>query len=66
MLVLERMAHQSVLVGDDIEVTVLKIMGGVVRLGFEAPKNVRILREEVLLKEKMLYNEIDNNLDEEQ
>jgi carbon storage regulator len=47
MLVLSRKVEQSLSVGDDIVVTVLGIDGDRVKLGIEAPRSVRVLRQEV-------------------
>lgn len=47
MLVLTRRAKQSVMIGDDIVVTVLEVRGDQVRLGIEAPRSVAVHREEV-------------------
>lgn len=47
MLVLSRKANQRVVIGGDIEVIVLAISGDRVRLGFIAPEDVSIHREEV-------------------
>jgi carbon storage regulator len=47
MLVLSRKDGQRVMVGPNIVVTVLEIRGDAVKLGFDAPGEVRILREEV-------------------
>ena len=47
MLVLSRKAEQSLLLGDDIIVTVLGIEGDRVKLGIEAPRSVAVLRQEV-------------------
>ncbi|MDA1053899.1 MAG: carbon storage regulator CsrA [Planctomycetota bacterium] len=47
MLVLTRKLNETVIVGDDIVVTVLAINGKKVRLGFEAPRSVPIVREEI-------------------
>jgi carbon storage regulator len=49
MLVLSRKRSQSLYIGDDIKITVVKIEGNQVRLGIEAPAGVSILREELLL-----------------
>ena len=49
MLVLSRKKNQSVIVGDNIKVTVKEIRGDKVRLDFHAPKDVTIHREEVWL-----------------
>jgi carbon storage regulator len=50
MLVLTRKGNQSIMIGDDIEVTVLAIMGEKVRIGIDAPRNVPVFRKEVYLE----------------
>lgn len=47
MLVLSRKVGESVLIGDRIHITVVAVHGNQVRLGFNAPDDVRILREEL-------------------
>jgi len=47
MLVLTRRAGESVVIGDDIVITVLEARGDVVRLGINAPRDVQVHREEV-------------------
>jgi carbon storage regulator len=47
MLVLSRRANQSIVVGDDIVITVLDIRGDQVRIGIRAPRHVTVHREEV-------------------
>ncbi len=47
MLVLSRKAHQRIRLGDAIVVTVVGVGNGRVRLGIEAPSDVRVLREEL-------------------
>lgn len=47
MLVLSRKAQEVILIGNDIKVMVVRINGGVVSLGIDAPKDVVILREEI-------------------
>lgn len=47
MLVLSRKINETILIGDDIEITVVAVMGDNVRLGIKAPKDVKILRSEV-------------------
>lgn len=47
MLVLSRKPNESVMFGDEIEVTVIEIRGDKVRLGISAPSNVSIHRKEV-------------------
>ncbi len=52
MLVLTRRLGESIVIGENIIVTVLSVKGGQVRLGIEAPKEVSIQREELLKTEK--------------
>lgn len=47
MLVLSRRLGETLIIGDDIKITVLGISGNQVRLGIAAPKNVSVHREEV-------------------
>jgi len=47
MLILSRRTDESVVIDGDIVVTVVDVQGGVVRLGFTAPDDVAIDREEV-------------------
>lgn len=51
MLVLTRKADEQILIGDDIKITLVKVRGGSVRIGIDAPKQVRIVRGE--LEKKM-------------
>lgn len=52
MLILTRRNGETLKIGDDISVTVLGIKGNQVRLGVEAPKDVDVHREEILLRIK--------------
>jgi len=47
MLVLSRKLSEKILIGDDIEITVVGVVGETVRLGIAAPKEIKILRYEV-------------------
>lgn len=47
MLVLTRKLNERIVIGDNIRITVVEIRGHSVRLGFEAPSEVTILREEL-------------------
>lgn len=48
MLVLSRRVGESVVIGDDITVTVLEVRGDVVRIGIDAPRSVTVHRAELL------------------
>ncbi|HEY0259172.1 MAG TPA: carbon storage regulator CsrA [Lacisediminihabitans sp.] len=48
MLVLTRKVGERIVIGDDIVVTILDVRGDGVRIGIDAPRGVRIQREEVL------------------
>ncbi|MDR3619750.1 MAG: carbon storage regulator [Paludisphaera borealis] len=48
MLVLSRKSMQSVTIGSDIRITVIRLEGNQVRIGIEAPRDVRILRDELV------------------
>ena len=50
MLVLTRKCNQSIMIGDDIEVSVLSVMGEKVRIGIQAPRDVPVFRREVYLE----------------
>jgi len=50
MLVLTRKANQSIMIGDNIEVSVLSVLGEKVRLGIQAPRDVPVFRKEVFLE----------------
>ena len=47
MLVLSRQLDESIMIGDDIRITVVDIRGDKVRLGIEAPRDVSVHRHEV-------------------
>ncbi len=48
MLVLTRRKNQSIVIGDQIVVTVLEVKGDQIRLGITAPRDVQVYREELL------------------
>lgn len=52
MLVLSRKKGESIIIGDDIELTVLSVDGDTIKLGIKAPKQVDILRKEILISVK--------------
>jgi carbon storage regulator len=47
MLILSRKSNESIIIGDNIRITVASIRGRYVRIGIEAPGNVTIFREEL-------------------
>ena len=53
MLVLTRKSNQSIMIGDDIEVSVLAVTGDKVRIGISAPRDVPVFRKEVYLEIKL-------------
>lgn len=48
MLVLSRRLGESIVIGDDIVITVLEVRGDVVRVGVDAPRSVQVRRQELL------------------
>lgn len=52
MLIITRKKGESIMIGDDTEITISKIDDGSVKIGIEAPRNVNILRKE-------LYEEVE-------
>jgi carbon storage regulator len=50
MLVLTRKSNQSIMIGDEIEVSVLSVMGEKVRIGIQAPQRVPVFRKEIYLE----------------
>lgn len=48
MLVLTRKPNQSIMIGDNIVITVLEVKGDQIRIGITAPRDVQVYREEVL------------------
>lgn len=51
MLVLSRRPGEEILIGDEVRITVLKINGGCVKIGIEAPKCIPIRRKEIVMQE---------------
>ncbi len=52
MLILTRRVDETLLIGDDVEVTVLGVKGNQVRVGVEAPKIIPVVREELLTRNR--------------
>lgn len=59
MLVLTRKLNEEVLIGDDIKITLLRMQGGSVRIGIDAPREIRILRGELERLDVALGEEAD-------
>jgi carbon storage regulator len=68
VLVLSRRIGESIMIGDDIEVKILKIDNSTVKIGIVAPSNVKIYRQEIYKivadQNKKIVNEISSNLNE--
>lgn len=47
MLILSRKINESIIIGDDIEVTVMDIIGKSIKMGIKAPKSISVHRKEV-------------------
>ena len=63
MLVLTRKSNQSIMIGDDIEISVLAIMGEKVRIGIEAPRSIPVFRREVYVE---IQDDRDGNGDDQE
>ena len=61
MLALSRRIGESIMIGNDVEITVIEVKGEQVRLGISAPKSVPIHRKEIYLQIKEANNEIVSN-----
>jgi carbon storage regulator len=52
MLVINRKKNEKILIGEDVEVTVLEVRGDKVRLGIKAPRSTEVDREEVRISKR--------------
>lgn len=59
MLILTRKVGESLLIGDDIEVTVLNVRGNQVKIGVKAPSEVTVHREEIYHRIKQSKDELN-------
>ncbi|WP_077369564.1 carbon storage regulator CsrA [Anaerosalibacter sp. Marseille-P3206] len=50
MLILSRKKDESIIIGNDIEITIIEIEDGKVKLGIDAPRNIDIHRKEIYLQ----------------
>ena len=57
MLVLTRKVNQSIIIGENIEVIIIESKDGNVKIGIEAPKNVKIFRKEIFEEIKIENSE---------
>ncbi len=65
MLVLTRKSNQSIMIGDEVEVSVLAVMGEKVRIGIQAPRSVPVYRKEVYVEIKQEAGEDPAQVNEE-
>ena len=49
MLVLTRKLNESIMIGDEVEITVVDIKGDSIKLGIDAPKDIKVHRKEIFL-----------------
>ena len=69
MLVLSRQKEQSIMIGDDVEITIIDVRGDKVRLGIAAPKGITVHRKEVweaIQKEKEIKKAEEEGTEVEQ
>ena len=59
MLILTRKVGESVLIGDDISISVLSVRGNQVKLGVQAPKEVSVHREEIYQRIQQTKEELE-------
>jgi carbon storage regulator len=69
MLILTRKPGESLYIGDNVKVTIVEIKGNQIRVGIEAPSDLRIYREEIFLQildenKKAAEGAVDSSLDQ--
>ena len=64
MLVLTRKANEQILIGDDIKITLVRVRGNSVRVGIEAPREVRVVRGELADRASDHDRELEYELEE--
>ena len=55
MLILTRKVSEAILIGNDIKITVTAISGNQVRIGISAPKEVKVLRDELVGRDREAF-----------
>jgi carbon storage regulator CsrA len=60
MLVLSRKLDESIHIGNDIKITILRVKGNTVRIGIDAPRDVRVVRSELTPVEVALEETVTN------
>nr|VFK00341.1 MAG: carbon storage regulator, CsrA [Candidatus Kentron sp. H]VFK00354.1 MAG: carbon storage regulator, CsrA [Candidatus Kentron sp. H]VFK04517.1 MAG: carbon storage regulator, CsrA [Candidatus Kentron sp. H] len=65
MLILTRRVGESLMIGDDVTVTVLGVKGNQVRVGVNAPKEVAVHREEIYKRVQLEKNQQQSFSDED-
>ena len=65
MLALARKVNESIMIGNDIEITVLEIKGDQIKLGVKAPKSVPIYRKELYVQIQEEYKQAGSAVDVE-
>ncbi|MDR1399095.1 MAG: carbon storage regulator CsrA [Treponema sp.] len=53
MLILSRKINEKIMIGEDISISIIEIQGDHIRIGVDAPKNIKIFRQEVFDAIKM-------------
>lgn len=66
MLILTRRIGETLIIGDDVNITVLGVKGNQVRLGINAPKDVSVHREEIYLRIQQEKQGVDADVEEEE
>lgn len=65
MLALSRKINESIVIGSDIEITILEVKGEQVKIGISAPKSIPVYRKELYLQIKESNEEAGKNIDVE-
>ena len=66
MLILTRRIGETLIIGDDVNITVLGVKGNQVRLGINAPKDVSVHREEIYLRIQQEKEGVETETDTEE